>query len=97
MVFDFPKGREVFLYTKDYAVYYSFELYESLFSKALKTYETPFVAQSVLTAQGYEEPGHLAGNAAQVLMKLLWLSRLSRHSLCDFLTSQQHFALDPKT
>ena len=53
MVFDFPKGRKVFLYMKDYAAS-SFELYESQFSKVLKTSETPFVTESVLTAQGYD-------------------------------------------
>ena len=53
MVFDFPQGRKVFLYRKDYAAS-SFELYESQFSKVLKTSETPFVTESVLTAQGYD-------------------------------------------
>ena len=56
------------------------EMYEQEFG-LLKIQETPFVSDSVLTTEGYETQGHLAGKAASLLMKLLWLARLSRPDL----------------
>lgn len=85
MIFEFESGRKVFLSMKDYAVT-AFKLYEDQFGTTLKTYETPFVTESSLTIEGYGEPGQLAGNAAQLLMKLMWLARLSRPDIA-FATS----------
>ena len=56
------------------------EMYEQEFG-LLKIQETPFVSDSVLTTEGYETQGHLAGKAASLLMKFLWLARLSRPDL----------------
>ena len=70
----------------DYAVT-AYKLYEDQFGKTLKVYETPFVSEAALTQEGYEEKGQLAGSAAQLLMKLLWLARLSRPDLSFAITS----------
>ena len=50
-------------------------------------YDTPFVTESVLTPEGYNEPGQLAGKAAQLFMKMLWLSRLSRPDIAFAISS----------
>ena len=53
------------------------ELYETQFG-TVKPAETPFVSDSVLTPDLWEARGQLAESSASILMKLLWLARLSR-------------------
>ena len=85
LVVELNKGKKVFMSMPDYARS-SYEMYESEFG-ALKPCETPFVSESLLTTEGYESQGQLAGHAASLLMKLLWLSRLSRPDLSFAITS----------
>lgn len=77
VIFEVNNGRRVFMAMADYAMS-AFKLYEDQFGQVLRTYETPFVSEAVLTPDGYEKPGQLASNAAQLLMKPLWLARPSR-------------------
>ena len=86
LIFEFGGGRQVHMSMCDYAVT-AYKLYEDQFGKTLKVYETPFVSEAALTQEGYEEKGQLAGSAAQLLMKLLWLARLSRPDLSFAITS----------
>ena len=86
LIFELGGGRQVFMSMCDYAVT-AYRLYEEQFGKTLKVYDTPFVTEAALTPQGYEEPGQLAGKAAQLLMKLLWLARLSRPDISFAITS----------
>ena len=86
LIYEFPKGKKVFLFMKDYAIT-AYKLYEDQFNCSLKMYDTPFVTESVLTPEGYNEPGQLAGKAAQLLMKMLWLSRLSRPDIAFAISS----------
>ena len=85
LIFEFG-GRQIYMSMCDYAVS-SYQLYEDQFGKKLKVYETTFVSEATLTPQGYEEPGQLSGKAAQLLMKLLWLARLSRPDISFAITS----------
>jgi hypothetical protein len=85
IVFEFNGGRRVHMSMCDYAVS-AYELYEKQFGP-LKIYDTPFLSEAALTTQGHEDPGQLAGSAAQLLMKLLWLARLSRPDLSFAVTS----------
>lgn len=86
LIFDFHGGKRVFLHMTDYAIS-SVQLYEDQFHKTLKVYETPFVTESVLTVEGYEQSGQLAQSAAQLLMKLLWLARLARPDISYAITA----------
>ena len=79
MVVDLGKGRAVYMSMADYAKS-AVEMYEGEFGP-LKCHDTPYVSESLLSSEGFEEKGHLAGNAASLLMKLLWLARLSRPDL----------------
>ena len=85
VIFEFNNGRRVLMSMADYAMS-AFKLYEDQFGQVLRTYETPFVSEAVLTPDGYEKPGQLASNAAQLLMKLLWLARLSRPDISYAIT-----------
>ena len=86
LIVDFGTGRHVYMSMCDYAVS-AVQLYEDQFHQKLKVYDTPFVSEAALPPQGYEEAGQLAGKAAQLLMKLLWLARLSRPDLSFAITS----------
>lgn len=86
MVFSFHGGKQVHMAMTDYAIT-AYKLYEDQFQKELKTYDTPFVTEAALTADGFDQPGQLAGHAAQLLMKLLWLSRLSRPDISFAITT----------
>ena len=79
LIFELGKGKTVFMAMTDYAKS-AYEMYEHEFG-VLKPHETPFVSDSMLTTEGFESQGHLAGSAASLLMKLLWLARLSRPDL----------------
>jgi hypothetical protein len=52
LIYEFPKGKKVFLFMKDYAIT-AYKLYEDQFNCSLKMYDTPFVTESVLTPEGY--------------------------------------------
>ena len=56
-------------------------LYEELSGKSLKPASTPYVPEGSLLATDWDSKGALAGSAARVLMKTLWLARLSRPHL----------------
>ena len=63
---------------EDYALQ-ACELYSSVSGgKALKPAATPFCPEGAFLYQDDNEEGELAGCACQVLMKCLWLARLSR-------------------
>ena len=81
-------GKQVFMSMGDYAVS-SYRLYEDTFKSTLKIYDTPFMSEAALTPEGYECQRNLAGNASQLLMKLLilWLARLSRPNISFAITS----------
>ena len=63
MVFSFHGGKQVHMAMTDYAIT-AYKLYEDQFQKELKTYDTPFVTEAALTADGFDQPGQLAGHAA---------------------------------
>ena len=86
IVFHYQGVKKIHMSMTDYAVT-AYKLYEDQFHKELKVYDTPYVTEAALTAEGYEEKGQLEGHAAQLLMKLLWLSRLSRPDLSFAITS----------
>ena len=86
LIFELHGFKKVFLSMADYAVS-SFKFYEEQFNQTLKVYDTPFVNEAVLTPQGFEDRGVLASKAAQLLMKLLWLPRLSRPDLAFAIAS----------
>ena len=48
---------------------------------SFKPVPTPFLVDSALPEDGWEANGSLAGSAPRVLMKVLWLARLSRPDL----------------
>ena len=54
------------------------DLYEQLSHRKLKEAATPFVAEGSLLTSDWETRGQLADAASRVLMKSLWLARLSR-------------------
>ena len=72
-------GKAIFMSMTDFARS-AVALYEDQFG-VLKPCDTPFISESLLTVEGFESSGHLAGNAASLLMKLLWLARLCRPDL----------------
>ena len=49
--------------------------------KALKHVTSPALPESIMLEEEASEQGALSGNAAKVLMRLLWLARLSRPDL----------------
>jgi hypothetical protein len=57
------------------------DLFESLTGSALKGAATPFVPEGSLLATDWAARGALAENASRILMKTLWLARLSRPDL----------------
>ena len=62
----------------DYA-YQTVDLYKSITStKSLKHAATPFVPDGSVSVEDEEAKGELAPNACRILMKALWLGRLSR-------------------
>ena len=77
LIFEFNGGRNVFMSMEEYAES-AYVLYEEQFNQKLKVYDTPFMSEASLTAENFSSPGQLSGNASQLLMKLLWLCRLSR-------------------
>ena len=94
VVFHYQGVKKIHMAMTDYAIT-AYKLYEDQFNKELKVYDTPYVTEAALTAEGYEETGQLAGHAAQLLMKLLWLSRLSRPDLSFAITySIQHITME---
>ncbi|CAE7029195.1 GIP [Symbiodinium natans] len=54
------------------------DLYEQLSGRKLKEAATPFVAEGSLLTSDWETRGQLSDAASRVLMKSLWLARLSR-------------------
>ena len=56
-------------------------LYEDLSKRPLKPASTPFVPDGSILASDWESKGALASEASRVLMKTLWLARLSRPDL----------------
>ena len=62
----------------DYA-HQTVDLYKSITStKSLKHAATPFVPDGSVSVEDEEAKGELAPNACRILMKALWLGRLSR-------------------
>ena len=57
------------------------QLYESIADRTVKPQCTPHLDVSTLPASDDESRGQLADSAARVLMKVLWLARLSRPDL----------------
>ena len=53
-------------------------LYEELSGRSLKAASTPFVADGSLLETDWTAKGQLSGSASRILMKCLWLARLSR-------------------
>ena len=56
-------------------------LYEELSGRSLKPAATPFVPEGSLLTTDWESKGALSASASRVLMKTLWLARLSRPDL----------------
>ncbi|CAE7545185.1 RE1 [Symbiodinium sp. CCMP2592] len=56
-------------------------LYEELPGRSLKPAATPFVPEGSLLATDWESKGALSPSASRILMKALWLARLSRPDL----------------
>ena len=54
------------------------DLYEALSGKAAKQYQTPHVDPGSLVVSDDVPRGELSASAARMVMKLLWLARLSR-------------------
>ena len=54
------------------------DLYEALSGKAVKQYQTPHVDPGSLIVSDDASRGELSASAARMVMKLLWLARLSR-------------------
>lgn len=79
LIFEFTGGKTIFMSMHDYALS-AVDMYEVKYGP-VREYETPFVSDAALTEEGYTDLGHLAGDAASLLMKLLWLARLSRPDL----------------
>ena len=79
MIYKDDKGRYVHFSMIDYALS-AVEMYEKDYGP-LKSCETPFVSDAMLQPEGYQAQGQLAGSAAALLMKVLWLARLSRPDL----------------
>ena len=66
------------------------DLYESISdTKSLKHAATPFVPDGSATIDDEEAKGELAPNACRILMKALWLGRLSRP---DIIKTNQRFS-----
>ena len=64
------------------------ELYQDVCGEVkYKHVSTPYVSDALLTDEDYESVGQVGDKAASVLMKLLWLTRLSRPDLA-FAVSQ---------
>ena len=80
LIWELNGGKEVFMSMGDYAKS-TYQLYEDQFGVVLKPAETPYVSESMLVTENFEQKGQLAGSAAQLLMKALWLARLSRPDL----------------
>ena len=57
------------------------QLYESITDRTVKPQHTPHLDISTLPASDDESRGQLADSAARILMKVLWLARLSRPDL----------------
>ena len=54
------------------------DLYEALSCKAVKQYQTPHVDPASLVVSDDAPRGELSASAASMVMKLLWLARISR-------------------
>ena len=54
------------------------DLYEALSGKAVKQFQTPYVDPGSLVVSDDVPCGELSASAARMVMKLLWLARLSR-------------------
>ena len=63
------------------------QLYESVASLAVKPQLTPHLKVSTLPAADDETRGQLTESAARILMKILWLARLSRPDLLVAVTT----------
>ena len=57
------------------------QLYESITDRIVKPQHTPHLDISTLPASDDESRGQVADSAARILMKVLWLARLSRPDL----------------
>ena len=86
VLYELGNGKQGFISLGDYAVS-SYRLYEDTVKSTLKICDTPFMSEAALTPEGYECQGNLAGKASHLLMKLLWLARLSRPDISFAITS----------
>ena len=73
VIFDFGKGKTAFMSMADYAKS-AYEMCEHEFG-ILKCAETPHVSDSMLTTEGFEAQGHLAGSAASFVVGKIIASR----------------------
>ena len=74
----YKKGvKALALETEDFARQ-CLDLYEALSGKALKQFQTPHVDPGSLVISDEVPRGELSSSAARMVMKLLWLARLSR-------------------
>ena len=73
LIFELGKGKTVFMAMTDYAKS-AYEMYEHEFG-VLKPHETPFVSDSMLTTEGFESQGHLAGSAASLLHETVMVGK----------------------
>ena len=75
---DKSKVQALVLDMSDYAKQ-TVELYRSITkTEKIRHASTPFLPDGSITAKDEEERGELAGSAAKILMKALWLARLAR-------------------
>ena len=56
-------------------------MYEELSNKAVKLYRTPHVDEGSLVATDEADRGQLSNVAAKLVMKFMWLGRVSRPDL----------------
>lgn len=76
LIVELGYGRQDSMSMADYTLS-AVDMYESEFG-VIKEQETRFLSESALTSEGFSEKDHLADSAASLLLKLLWLARLSR-------------------
>ena len=81
-----PGGRSMFMSMAEYCRS-AVELYlQATGGKPLKCVATPYLSDSELNVNDWESQGGLAEKSASILMKILWLARLSRPDLSHGVT-----------
>ena len=79
-------GNSIFMSMKDYCVS-AIELYlQHVGNVALKSVATPYLSDAELNVSDWESKGALGERSASILMKVLWLARLSRPDLSHAVT-----------